>query len=116
MSEILAKPQAPIACQIIGSDRCVYGGLVVKHNAPVLAMCRKLIEAGYDPERPLEAHRGDTLCLRISSVGYGAKFTVKDDRRGTPVLRRYEAFPGVPVASPMRPNARAAATSIAQGL
>jgi hypothetical protein len=69
-----------------------------------LAMCRALIGAGYDPARPLEAYRGETLCLSVSSLGYGAKFTVKDNRCGTPALRRYEAFSRVPVASPMRPN------------
>jgi hypothetical protein len=67
-------------------------------------MCRKLIEAGYDLDQPLEAYRGEMLCLRVSTIGYGAKFTVKEDRRGAPVLRSYEAFPSVPVASPMRPN------------
>jgi hypothetical protein len=77
----------PVACRIIGSDHCEVDGLVVKHNAPVFAMCRKLIDAGYDPELPLEAYRGEMLCLRVSSLRYGAKFTVNDNRRGTPVLR-----------------------------
>jgi hypothetical protein len=96
---------APIACQIIGSDRCEVGGLVVKHNAPVLAICRALIEAGYDPEQPLEAYRGDTLCLRVSSIGHGAQYTVEENRSGgPPVLRRYKAFPGRAVAPPMRPT------------
>jgi hypothetical protein len=67
----------PVVCQLTGSDRCEVNGLVVKHSAPVLAMCRALIDAGYDPERPLEAHRGDTLCLRVSSIAYGARYTVK---------------------------------------
>jgi hypothetical protein len=92
-----------LVCQLTGSDRCSVDGLVVKHAAPVLAMCRALIGAGYDPARPLEAYRGETLCLRVSSLGYGAKFTVKDNRCGTPALRRYEASPSVSTASPMRP-------------
>lgn len=97
---------APVVCQIINSDCCDFDGLVVKHNAPVLAMCRKLIDAGYDPHRPLEAYRGEVLCIRISSIGYGAQFTVKDSQCGTPVLRRYSEAPtGVPTASLMRPNA-----------
>jgi hypothetical protein len=92
---------SPVICQIINSDRCEVYGLVVKHNAPVLAMCRRLIEVGYDPDRPLEAYRREVLCLRISSIGYGAKFTVKE-KQGTPILRRlYEAPTGVSTASPI---------------
>jgi hypothetical protein len=69
-------------------------------------MCRALIDTGYDPERPLVAYRGDTLCLRVSSIGYGAQYTVEDGRRGSPVLRRFKAFPrrAVAVAPPVRPN------------
>ena len=59
----------PVVCQIIGSDQCEVDDLVVRHSAPILAMCRALIDAGYEPERPLEAYRGDTLCLRVSSIG-----------------------------------------------
>ena len=82
MSEILAEPQAPIVCQIIGSDRCAFGSLVVKHHAPVLAICRMLIEAGYDPERPLEAYRGETLCLKIRTIAEGAKLTIEEGPNG----------------------------------
>jgi hypothetical protein len=99
---------APVVCQLTGSDGCEFDGIVVKHTAPALAMCRALIDAGYDRERPLEAYRGEMLCLRISSIGHGAKFTVKDNRYGTPALRRYEASPGVSTASPIRPSDRPA--------
>jgi hypothetical protein len=95
----------PVVCQLVGSGRCEVDGLVVKHPAPVLAMCRALIDAGYDPRRPLEAYRGQTLCLRVSSIGYGAQYTVEESRSGgAPVLRRYKAFPGRAVALPMRQN------------
>jgi hypothetical protein len=43
-------------------------------------MCRKLIEAGYDPDRPLHAYRGDVLCLKVRSIGEGAKLTVDESR------------------------------------
>jgi hypothetical protein len=89
---------------LTGSDRCEAEGLAVKHNAPVLAMCRALIDAGCDPERPLEAYRGDVLCLRVSNIGYGAQYTVEDGRRGAPVLRRFKVFPRRAVAPPMRPD------------
>ena len=94
----------PVVCQIIGSDHCEVDDLVVRHSAPVLAMCRALIDAGYDPERPLEAYRGQTLCLRVSSIGYGAQYTVEESHcGGAPVLRRFKAFPRRAVAPPMRP-------------
>jgi hypothetical protein len=92
-----------IRAEIDGSDRCEAEGHIVKASAPVLAMCRKLIEAGYDPSRPLHAYRGDTLCLTVSSIGWGARYRVKDNACGTPVLRRYqEATLAMSTASAMR--------------
>jgi hypothetical protein len=35
-----------IRAEIIESDRCDAAGITVRANAPVLAMCRKLVEAG----------------------------------------------------------------------
>ena len=54
----------PIRSEIIRSNQCVSEGYSVTASAPVLAMCRKLIEARYDPATPLHAYRGDTLCAR----------------------------------------------------
>jgi hypothetical protein len=78
-----------IRAELSGYDTCTALGITVQAAAPVLAMCRKLIEAGYDPDLPLHAYRGETLCLTVSSIGYGAKYTVADNRCGTPVLCRY---------------------------
>jgi hypothetical protein len=82
-----------IQAQIIGSDQCTAEGFTVRSAAPVLAMCRKLIEAGYDPAAELHAYRGDMLCLKISSIAYGARYTVKDGRTGRPSLRRFQKPP-----------------------
>jgi hypothetical protein len=71
-----------IIATIIGSDTCTAEGITVRAAAPVLAMCRKLIEAGYDPALPLHAYRGDVLCLKIKSIGEGAKWTVADRPSG----------------------------------
>jgi hypothetical protein len=79
----------PIRAELDKSNRCDAAGYTVTGYVPVLGMCRKLIEAGFDPATPLHAYRGDTLCLRVSSIGYGAKFTVEDSICGTPSLRRY---------------------------
>jgi hypothetical protein len=91
-----------ILAQIDKSDRCEAAGHTVRAPAPVLAMCRKLIAAGFDPSLPLHAYRGDVLCLKVSSIGWGAKHTVDDNRNGRPVLRSYRPPPGVVAASPMR--------------
>ena len=48
----------PIRAAIINSDRCAAEGYAVRAAGPILAMCRKLLAAGYDPDRPLHAHRG----------------------------------------------------------
>jgi hypothetical protein len=73
----------------------------------VLALCRALVEAGHDPATPLEAYRGSTLCLRVRSIGEGAKLTV-DESRGC----RFALFHPFPdrarrsaVASPLRETA-----------
>ena len=57
--------QAPISATLIGSDRCTAEGFSVRAYAPVLALCRALIEAGHDPGRALHAHRGDKLALIV---------------------------------------------------
>jgi hypothetical protein len=95
----------PIRAAIIEDDLCEAEGYSVRAYAPVLAMCRKLIEAGFDPAQSLHAYRGDgrTPCLRVSSIGYGARFTVKDGPTGTPRFARwYDSAKGLAAASPTR--------------
>jgi hypothetical protein len=87
--------QAPIPATLIGSDSCEAAGIRVRAHAPVLALCRELVAAGFNPAFSLEAWRGETLCLRVRSIGEAARFTVVDGRHGTPRLRRrQEAPPG----------------------
>jgi hypothetical protein len=96
---------APRRATLIGSDRCEAEGHTVRAYAPVLAMCRELVAAGYDPETPFEVYRGDTLCLKVRSIGEGARYTAKDSSAGTPVLRLYqEPVLGIARASPIAPN------------
>ena|SRR6516164_6618914 len=73
----MSRPK-PILAQFIKSDRCSAEGLEVRANAPALAMCRKLIEAGYHPDRPLHCFRGETLAMKISSIAYGARYSVSE--------------------------------------
>jgi hypothetical protein len=84
-----ALAQAPIFAILLGSDRCIAEGISVRAYAPVLALCRALIDAGYDPKRALLSHRGGDLALAVRSIGEGALLTVEDDRHGRPRLRRW---------------------------
>jgi len=70
------KTQAPIRAELIGSDRCKTQGVTAHGHAPVLGLCRLLIEAGHDPATPLEAWRGDVLALRIRTIGEGARLRI----------------------------------------
>ena len=96
-------PQVPIHATLVGSDCCEAEGISGRGYAPVFELCRKLVAAGFDPVSPLEAWRGETLSLRVRSIGEGAQLTVADDRHGTPRLRRRQEGPqgyvaGSPVA------------------
>jgi hypothetical protein len=74
--------QAAVRADIIGSDRCTAEGLTACGSAPVLALCRRLLAAGVDPDRPLCAYRGDMLSIAIRSIREGAALTV-DEHNGT---------------------------------
>lgn len=77
--------------------RCQGEGTIARGSAPVLALCRALIKAGHDPAKPLEAWRGDTLALRVRTIGEGARLrvathcvgfeTIPECTRGPPVRR-----------------------------
>jgi len=78
-----------IFAELIGSNTCTAAGITVVDRAPVLALCRALVTAGQEPNRPLHAYRGDVLCLCVRSIGEGARLAVEDDRHGRPRLRRW---------------------------
>ena len=65
-----------LRAELTKSDIAVAEGIRVKAESRVLALCRKLIAAGYDPATPLEAYRGDTLALRVKSIGHAAQMQV----------------------------------------
>jgi hypothetical protein len=82
-----------IRAELIGSDRCAAPGITERSTTPVLALCRRLVEAGQDPATPLEVWRGSTLCLRVRSIGEasqlepaprGVGFVCRPDVRGRP--------------------------------
>ena len=86
--DISATSAAMIRAELIGGDTCSALGMTAKSGAPVLVLCRKLVEAGHDPSMPLEAYRGKTLCLRVRSIGEAAKLRMDTDKTGRPVFKR----------------------------
>src|SRR5262245_43967089 len=55
---------AVIVAELIGDDTCTALGITARTPT---GLCRKLLDAGHDPATPLEAWRGDVLCLRLRS-------------------------------------------------
>jgi hypothetical protein len=93
-----------INAYITGASTCTAEGITATGSAPLLALCRKLIEAGHDPNRPLHAYRGDALALKVRSIGEVARLWIAGDGVGF----RYAAEPVG--ASPIRPIEQAAIT------
>ena len=98
-----------IFAELIGSNTCTAAGVTVVDHAPVFALCRALVTAGQDPNRPLHAYRGDVLWLCVRSIGEGARLAVEDDRYGRPRLRRWRdrvrRYGAAPLARQIRDTA-----------
>ena len=106
-----ATPNQPVRIRaaLIGSDCCEAEGITVRAAAPVLALCRKLVTAGHDPERPLHAYRGNVLALRVCSIGEGAQLAIGGGgvgfrRRKGPVAASRSDFANPPVAGQALPS------------
>jgi hypothetical protein len=78
-----------IRAQMTG-DTCRALGITTQSDSPVLALCRKLVDAGHDPSMPLEVYRGDVLALRVKSIGQGAQLRIATNSTGSPVFKRQE--------------------------
>jgi hypothetical protein len=97
--ERFSAPQAAIRADLIADDSCSALGMTVRGFAPVLALCRLLVEAGHHPATPLEAWRGDVPCIRIRSIGAAAALRIGTHGVG------FETLSECTAASPVRENA-----------
>jgi hypothetical protein len=88
-----------IRAELTGSATATALGISARSNSPILTLCRLLIRAGHNPSARLEAYRGSTLCLRVCSIGGGARLTVKEPDGGRAHFAKWTAFPSSPVAS-----------------
>lgn len=68
--------KAVIRAELTGDDTCTALSVTACCTAPVLALCRKLIDSGHDPATPLHAYRRDTLALIVRAVGEAAQLVV----------------------------------------
>jgi hypothetical protein len=71
-----------IRAELADDDSCSALGVTAKSSSPVIGLCRKLIDAGHNPATPLEAWRGDILCLCIRSIGEAARLQVNSHGTG----------------------------------
>jgi hypothetical protein len=60
-------------------------------------VCQALIDAGHDAATPLHAYRGDMLCLKVRSIGEGARLVPAGNSVGFRYVQdvdtaRYSAF------------------------
>jgi hypothetical protein len=78
-------------------------GLVATARASVLELSRRLVEAGHD-DRPLEVWRWNRLCLRVKSIGAGARRTVREDGDARRFVLYQDRQERRPAASPVRQN------------
>jgi hypothetical protein len=97
------KPQASCAirAELTGSSSCKAAGITARGS--VLALCQLLVQAGFNPDRPLHAYRGATLCLIVRSIGEAAGLEINN--RGTGFVRHRAVRAG----PPMRQKRRGAA-------
>jgi hypothetical protein len=99
-----SKPDpAAIRVELIDSDTATVHaqGITITSSSPILDMCRALLEAGNDPDRPLIAYRNGAPALTLNSIAAGAQWTVNGKCTG---FRRVN---GVATGSPARKNGSA---------
>jgi hypothetical protein len=92
---------AAVRAELIGTNCAIALGINAHSPSPVVALCRALIEAGHDPATPLHVLRGNTLALRIRSIGEAARLEVS--QHGVGFVARRERGAG----SSMRANVHA---------
>lgn len=84
-----------IRAELHGSSEACALGLTARGHAPVLKLCRLLVEAGYDPGAQLEACRGDLRALLVNSIGDGARLEINGRGTGFRWCRAVDTGPPV---------------------
>jgi hypothetical protein len=95
-----------IVARLDGSDTCTALGLTAQSSSPVLLLCRRLLDAGYDPTLPLHVFRG-ALALIVRSIGEAARLRVGSHGVGFEVDPECGASPPIAPTVPVRARHRA---------
>jgi hypothetical protein len=77
----LEGPPNPIRAKLVGCTAMACGKTAIG-GSPVLDLCRELVAAGHNPQTPLEAYRGETLCLTVRSIGEAAGLEINGKGTG----------------------------------
>jgi hypothetical protein len=67
---------APIKGVLCNDDLAVAAGLFARGTSPVFALCRVLIDYGFDRDLQLDLYRDDELCLSIHGIGTAAELEI----------------------------------------
>ena len=106
-SQASRPPEAGIGAihaALDGDKIAIALGITATSSSPVLALCRTLVDTGHDPATPLEAYRGDTLALRVRSIGEAAELEI--NARGTGFIARPAVRAAPPIAETDCPGTR----------
>jgi hypothetical protein len=76
----------PILAELSGTDCCTALGFAVQAAAPVLALCRRLIQAGYDAARHVQVRSVNVFTA--TSETYSNSCSSRDRRRMIPAPQR----------------------------
>jgi hypothetical protein len=99
-SRISAKysPPQAIRASLLGEHTIVAPGVATcTASAPILELARLLIARGVDPTTALRIYRGDTLALRVRTIGEAAGLQINGKGNG---CKKCPAAVGI--APPMR--------------
>ena len=112
LSEIGHHRPAIVRAELSGSETARAEGVTAQGPAPALKLCRLLIAADFDPDRPLHAFRGEMLCLVVRTIGEGSRLTVDESRTA---FAPWKAFCRVAVSPSIAPFEPAASRTPAGG-
>jgi hypothetical protein len=78
------QKQVPVLrADLYGDDICECGDITVTaSNEPILQMCRRLIDAGFDPDTSLRCYRNNALALNVRAIGEAACLTINSRGNG----------------------------------
>jgi hypothetical protein len=97
-----SKNQQPtIRAKLFGSTTCTCVGLTVCADAPVLEMCRKLVQLGLDPKTKLDVFQHGTHSITVGEISPAAELKIAGNGVGFVTKRRRQASPTV-IASPLQ--------------